>query len=288
MRRYKCCNLDIFNEYLGDNCKFGNRIKINLTITKLNIIFRSTAFLLLALSLLNCSNSNKKLIIATAANTQFAIEQIVEDFQANSDIDIELVISSSGKHTAQIVAGAPYDLFISADMRYPEHLYQNNLTTEAPIVYAYGQLVLWSMREIEFTDFAGLANMGFDHFAIPNPETAPYGISAQQALKATEQWDILYPRFVFGESVAQTNQYIISGAAEIGFTAASIVLAPKNQGTGHWQYVPDSLYTPLAQGMVVLKNSEKQASAQKFYEYLLSKKSQETLKTFGYKIEAAQ
>ena len=222
------------------------------------------------------------LVIATAANTQFAMQQITADFTADTGIETELVISSSGKHTAQILAGAPYDLFISADMRYPGKLFDKNLTTGPPKIYALGQLVLWTLDTTSILDIDHLEDVTASHIAIPNPETAPYGRAAKEALQTLGLWQTLKPQFVYGESVAQTNQYIISGATTAGFTAMSVVLAPENEIIGKWLPVADSLYSPIAQGVVILKRSSKPEQAENFYQYLLSEKSMTTLRSFGY------
>lgn len=211
------------------------------------------------------------------------MQEIAANFSDQTGIQTELIISSSGKHTAQIIAGAPYDIFISADMKYPHKLYTENLTSAKPRIYAYGQLVLWSMNKEQIVSLEGLEHQELNHLALPNPETAPYGTAAREVLQKINQWQILSSRLIFGESVAQANQYIVSGAAELGFTASSIVMAPTNEHLGRWIIVPDSLYTPIAQGVVLLKRSTKPEQAEKFYKYLLSEEAMITLKAYGYR-----
>lgn len=224
-------------------------------------------------------------MIATAANTQFALETITENFSKEAGIKTRLVISSSGKHTAQIIAGAPYDIFISADMKYPVLLHEQKLTTSSPKIYAYGKLVLWSIDTTRQLSIESLEDINIKHIAIPNPETAPYGQAALEVLQNLNYWELLKSKMVYGESVAQANQYIISGAAELGFTASSIVNSPINHKVGRWSEVPDTLYSPIAQGVVILKRTNKAEQAQKFYEYLLSEKSMAVLRSYGYQTE---
>jgi len=242
-------------------------------------------FFLLAVAGTGCKPGQDKLTIATAANCQFAIDSIATNFSKETGIKINLVISSSGKHTAQIIAGAPYDIFISADMKYPQRLYAQGLSEAEPEVYAYGKLVLWSINKTMKTTIDNLIKKDFQHLAVPNPETAPYGIAAREAMIKLNLWEELQDYFVFGESVAQTNQYIVSGAADIGFTAASIVKAPKNQSLGRWVAVSDSLYRPITQGVVILKSTTKPDEAQRFYQYLFSENSKKVLTSFGYKVD---
>ena len=257
----------------------------NISLSQLKFLIFS---LFIISGLYSCTRSENKLIIATAANTQFAMQEIAANFTVNTGIETELIISSSGKHTAQIIAGAPYDIFISADMKYPKKLHDENLTTTEPVVYAYGQLVLWSLNNDRGLHLEDLRNIDFAHLAMPNPETAPYGLAAREALQAIDLWQSLSPQLIFGESVAQANQYIISGAAEAGFTASSIVMAPANKQKGHWTIIPDSLYSPIAQGAVVLKRSNKTEQAEKFYKYLFSEEAMTTLMAFGYRKESGQ
>jgi molybdate transport system substrate-binding protein len=244
--------------------------------------------LITSLSVISCTSSSEHLVIATAANTQFALEEIAKNFTRDTGIETRLVISSSGKHTAQILAGAPYDIFLSADLKYPQSLYEQKLTTAEPKIYAFGQLVLWSLDTTSRYNVYNLTEQNIEHLAIANPETAPYGIAAKEVLLNINIWDKLEKIIVYGESVAQTNQYILSAAAEVGFTASSIVLSPINRNNGRWTTIPDSLYTPIAQGLVILKTSHKPQEAEKFYQYLLSEPSQKMLRSYGYRTEVAK
>lgn len=236
------------------------------------------------LILISCTDTAEKLTVATAANSQYAISAIAEQFKVDTGIELDLIISSSGKHTAQILAGAPYDVFISADLKYPEKLYKAGLTLSKPKIYAYGQLVLWSNVEDLSANFSVANFPSFKRIAIANPITAPYGVTARDVLVNLEIWDNLSENIVYGESVAQTNQYIISGAVNVGFTAASVVMAPENKNIGRWAMIPDSLHSPISQGVVTIKSSSQLMLAEKFYQYLFSEKSKAILRSYGYKI----
>ena len=177
--------------------------------------------------MISCGRNEKEgpLTIATAANMQFAMEDMIRAFEVAADISCELVVSSSGKLTAQIHEGAPFDILISADMKYPEDLYRAGLTETPPQVYAYGKLVLWSLQDSLELSLQALKSPNVRHVALANPETAPYGKAALEVLQYHGIYEEVREKLVFGESIAQTNQFIISKAAEAGFTAMSVVLA---------------------------------------------------------------
>ncbi len=228
---------------------------------------------------------NNKLTIAIAANMQYAMKDLTKAFSNETGIECESISSSSGKLTAQIKEGAPYDIFVSADMKFPNELYQSGFSTGKPKVYAYGKLVIWTMNTQLNPNFDSLEKKHINHIAMANPKTAPYGIAAEEALKNKGLFDKIQSKLVFGESVAQTNQFIVSYAAEIGFTAKSVVLSVNMKGKGNWKEVDDNLYSPLAQGVVVLNNRDTNLkNAQRFQNFLFSEKGKEILNKFGYSV----
>ncbi|RYF68358.1 MAG: molybdate ABC transporter substrate-binding protein, partial [Cytophagaceae bacterium] len=177
----------------------------------------------------------QSLRVAVAANAQFVMESLGAAFQKQSGIKVESIVNSSGKLTTQIQQGAPYDLFLSADMEYPRTLYNQKLTTAAPVIYAYGSLVLWTLGTLPLSaDLKVLRNPAVRHIAIANPETAPYGEAALSLLKYRKLLAPVQSRIVYGESISQVNQYVLSGAAEVGITAKSVVLDPSLKQRGHW------------------------------------------------------
>jgi molybdate transport system substrate-binding protein len=222
--------------------------------------------------------------IAVAANAQFVMEQLKGSFQKKTGTPIELIVSSSGKLTTQIQQGAPYDVFLSADMTYPQTLYNAGLTTAAPVVYAYGSLVLWTLTHLPLTvDLKVLSNSAVRHIAIANPATAPYGEAAVSFLKYRKQLDPVKPKLVYGESIAQVNQYVLTGAAEVGFTAKSVVLDPSLKHRGHWIDLPATGYSPIAQGVVILKRTSQLPVARQFMQFLRSPDARRILQQFGYR-----
>jgi molybdate transport system substrate-binding protein len=240
--------------------------------------------ILLIPGLLGLQIQEQPLRVAVAANAQFVMESLATAFQKQTGIKIEPIVSSSGKLTTQIQQGAPFDVFLSADMEYPNTLYQQKLTTTAPIIYAYGSLVLWTLGDLPLSaDLKVLQNPSVRHIAIANPATAPYGEAAVLLLKYKKLFESIQSRIVFGESISQVNRYVLSGAAEVGITAKSVVLDPSLNQQGHWIDLPPTGYSPIAQGVVVLKRTDKAKAAGQFVQFLRSPTARRILQQYGYR-----
>ncbi len=232
------------------------------------------------------ANPVPKVTLAVAANMQFAMRALTHVFARETGIECDMIISSSGKLTAQIKAGAPYDLFVSADMKYPEALYKSGFGLEEPKIYAYGKLVLWSMDRDMKPSLAILKTEAVKHIACANPKTAPYGEAAVQVLKYYGLYDLVKHKLVYGESISQTNQFIVSESAELGFTAKSVVLSPDLKGSGSWIAIDPDSYAPIAQGVIVIKRNHAEVSnALKFYHFLFSIEAKKILENFGYTVK---
>jgi len=242
--------------------------------------------LLLLLSLVSASAG--EITIAVAANVSYAIEALKKEFNvAYPQTQVQVILGSSGKLTAQIKHDAPYDLFMSADMKYPEALYSEKIAVTEPVVYAQGALAFLSVKDQNYT--AGmniLESKKIKKIAIANPQTAPYGVAAAEALKNTGLYEALQEKFVYGESISQTVTYATT-AADIGLVAKSSLLSPQMseyKENIHWSDVNETLYTPISQGMVILKKGEGNPEVKAFYNFMLSPKAKEILKNFGYKV----
>lgn len=221
--------------------------------------------------------------VAVAASAQYVFEDLKAEFKKETGNDLAASINSSGKFATQIMSGAPFDVFMSADMEFPEKLSQGGYTTAAPRVFVYGALVLWSMMDVDLHTWqAPFANAGLGKVAIANPQIAPYGREAMKVLAGAKLDQALQGKLVYGESIAQTNQYIFSGVADVGFTAKSIVLSPEMQGKGKWVEVPRELYSPIAQGAVLLKHGADNKAAHQFYAFLYSDKARAIFERYGY------
>ncbi|QQL50740.1 molybdate ABC transporter substrate-binding protein [Mucilaginibacter ginkgonis] len=236
--------------------------------------------------LLGLAASAQKMRLAVAANAQYVAQQLADEFKKQTGISTELIVSSSGKLFAQIEQGAPFDVFMSADMKYPLELEAKKLLLEKPKIYAYGQLVLWvpdgkaspaALKDLLLSDYTKIA--------VANPQLAPYGQATVEALKKQQLLTALQSKIVYGESIAQVNQYLLTGAVQAAFTAKAIVLSPEQKGKGRWIDVDDSLYSPIAQGAVLLKSSRvnNYEDGRKFYAFLFSPSAKKILAAYGYK-----
>lgn len=234
-----------------------------------------------------CSKPSDKIIVATAANVQYVMQEIKKEFEKETGKPIEIVVSSSGKLTTQIREGAPFDVFVSADTKYPNEIFEKGGAEENPRVYALGSLVMWS-KELPSAKLSAdiLTDASVKKIAIPNPDVAPYGAAALAFLKKRPDFKQIEPKLVYGESISQTAQYISSGTVEIGFNALSIVLAPEMKGIGNWVEVDSSLYQPIEQAAILLRhsdNSPKKETSEQFYKFLYSAKAKAIFKKYGYK-----
>lgn len=249
--------------------------------------FQSLFLLCISFSLFSCKSDKKpdSIKIATAANMQFAMNELIETFRQETGIKCEAVVSSSGKLTAQIKAGAPFDVFVSADLKYPNILFKEGFGKESPKIYAYGTLVIWTTSENIEPSLEILSEENIKHIAIANPKTAPYGLAAEEFLKKAGKFDNLESKFVFGESISAVNRYIHSGSAEIGFTAKSVVLSPQMKNVGKWIEIDPSQYSNIEQAALLLKSERPKTikNARIFYEFLFSAKAKTILEKYGYR-----
>ncbi len=225
--------------------------------------------------------------VAAAANLQPVIPELIEVFKKETGITVKTIIGSSGKLVAQVENGAPFDVFMSADMKYPQALYKENLTTAAPKEYAQGILVLWTLKNMDLSKgVESINDLQVKKIAIANPQLAPYGREAINAIKFYKFYNDVKRKLVFGESISQTNDFIVSQSADIGFTSKSTVINPNLKEKGVWMEVPAESYRPIAQGVVVLNQAKKNdlAAAEKFYDFLFSSQAKEIFKKYGYNV----
>jgi molybdate transport system substrate-binding protein len=224
--------------------------------------------------------------IAVAANVSYAINDLINAFnQKHPHTKVNVTLGSSGKLTAQIKNGAPYDLFMSANMYYPNSLYENQFALEKPAIYAQGSLALLSSKPQDFTKGLHILSQPFiQRIAIANPKTAPYGKAAFEALEKTKLLKPLTPKFIYGQSISQTVAYTLT-ACDIGLVATSSLYSPKMKHlkkNQHWTKVDTSLYTSINQGIVILKKAQNNLEVKAFYDFMLSPLAQTILHDFGY------
>jgi molybdate transport system substrate-binding protein len=206
-----------------------------------------------------------------------------KDFKQKTGIGIEPIVGSSGNLSTQIKNGAPFDLFLSADMGFPESLFKEGFSLKQPEVYAYGSLIICSTQNIGFENWERvLLSSRIKKVAIASPAIAPYGKAAQESLKLKGILDNIQSKLVIGESISQVNTYITSGVVDVGFTTRALIKDAEGKITLYWKEIDPKSYTPIKQGMIILKQTKESANAQKFYDYMLSPAAKAILKEYGY------
>jgi len=233
----------------------------------------------------SCKDKNtNNLTIATASNMKTAMMALQAEYEKQTGTSIDLVVASSGKLTAQITSGAPFDIFVSADMKYPQTLYTNGFTISKPEIYAYGTLILWTCKAGLKADLSALTSRETKHIAIANPKTAPYGDATQKMLDYYKLTNKVHSKLIYGESISQTNQFIQTKNVDYGFTSKSVLFSPHLTNKGSWIPIDRASYPPIKQGVILLKNG-KQKMAQHFYNFLRSKQGQLILEKHGYLVK---
>ena len=225
--------------------------------------------------------------VAAASDLTFALEELRSTFErSHPGIDVKVSYGSSGTFLQQISNGAPFDLYLSADLSYPEHLVTKGLAAAADVFpYAVGRLVVWT-PEGSTVDPAGglavLARRDIAKVAIANPEHAPYGRAAVAAMKTAGVYDGVAPKLVLGENVAQAADFVRSGGADAGVVAMSLVLSDPLRGQGRWAEVSLADYPRLEQGGVVLARAANLDAARALRDAMLSDEGRALLKRYGF------
>ncbi len=237
------------------------------------------------LLLLACSDKGERpqLQIACAASVQFAVKKLANEFSEVHDVDVEMISSSSGKLTTQILNGAPFDIFFAANTFYPDALVKENKVEGRTEVYGYGIPVLWTAYEdINLNDLKEvLESDKIDKIAIADPKNAPYGEMAVSFLSDTGLYRSVEKKLVYGESISQVNEYVLSKNVELAVGAKSIVSSPEINGAGKYQSLDRRYWIP--QGMVILKNDNSTKLKHRFFDFVRSEDGQSILEEYGIK-----
>lgn len=240
----------------------------------------------IASALLSASLLAGEISVAVAANLSDVIEIFKAEFaKSNPQTKVNTVLGASGKFTTQIKNGAPFDLFLSADMGFPEVLYADKIAVSKPVVYASGALAMMSTRGFDLSKgMSVLDDVKVDKIALANPKTAPYGTATLEAFKNAKLFEKVQAKLVYGESISQAIQFATT-AADIGFVNKSAFYGEtmKRYKEGKdWVEVDAKLYTPIAQGMVLLQQAKNNAEARAFYDFVLSPQAKKIFKDYGY------
>lgn len=250
---------------------------------QLKKIALSVSILLLAVSL-----RAGEITVAAAADLKFALDELVTEFQSNQPaIHVSVTYGSSGNFSAQLENQAPFDLFFSADSAYPRQLAKAGLALDTNVfLYAVGRLVVWvpdhSPVAVEKLGIRSLLDPSVKKIAVANPQHAPYGRAAVAALKTLRVFDQARPKLVYGENIAQTAQFVQSGAADIGVIALSLAVAPQMRAAGRYWEIPLDAYPKMEQGGIILKWAKDAAAARAFRDFVLGEHGRAVLKRFGF------
>jgi molybdate transport system substrate-binding protein len=226
--------------------------------------------------------------VAAASDLKFALADLAQQYEQHTGRRVQLNLGSSGQLAQQIRHGLPVDLYMSADERFVIELADAGLTRDRGALYAFGRIAAMVPVDSPIVldpMLRGLRNPGshIRHFAIANPEHAPYGRAAREALERLGLWQWAEPRLVLGENIGQATQYVTSGAAQAGITALSLALAPEVARLARHIVLSGGLHSPLRQRMVLLKSAP--AAAGEFYGFLQSPAARVVLRRYGFGFE---
>ena len=232
------------------------------------------------------AQSKTEITVAAAADLSVALHEIAQHFEKQTGITVKLSFGASGALTQQILNGAPFDAFLSADSDYPKQVVKAGAADDALYLYAIGKLVLWvpadSPLDIQKQGINVLLDPSVKKISIANPQHAPYGRAAVAALEHFKLYDQVKDRLVLGENVSQAAQFVESGNAQVGFVALAHAIAPAMQGKGKYWVVPPDSYPTLEQSAVVLSHSQHKKEAADFLKFLQSKEMVEVLAKYGF------
>ena len=228
----------------------------------------------------------QEITVAAAADLTFAFQDVAARFQKETGKPVKLAFGSSGNFYSQLRNGAPFDLFFSADMNYAQKLEAQGLTVPGSLYpYAVGRIVLWAPEGSAIDVSRGLrvlSSPSVRTIAIANPEHAPYGRAAAEALKREGVYEAVKDKLVLGENISQTAQFVESGNADVGILALSLALAPTMKGKGRYFEIKASSYTTLKQAAVIMKSSREKSLAAQFLEFLKKPETVNLLRSYGF------
>jgi molybdate transport system substrate-binding protein len=228
----------------------------------------------------------EEIAIAAASDLNFAIKEVIAEYEKSTGNHVKLSLGSSGNFYAQIQNGAPFDLYFSADIGYPKKLEEAGVIVPGSLYrYAVGRIVLWtnhaSHRDVS-KGLEVLRDPAIKKIAIANPKHAPYGRAAVAAMQHFKVYDDAKDRLVMGENISQAAQFIESGACDVGVIALSLALAPTMKAAGTYWEIPADAHAPLEQGAAILKSSKQQKTAQQFVEFMRGTQGQEIMRRYGF------
>ena len=228
----------------------------------------------------------RTLTVAAASDLQAALPEVIKGFEREARATVTVSFGSSGNFFAQIQNGAPYDVYMSADVDYPRQLVASgHADGSSQYQYATGRIVLWTRKNsgIDVTrGLKGLVDPRVKRIAIANPKFAPYGRAAEAALRHDKVYDAVSGKLVLGDNISQTAQLVDSGNADVGIIAHSLALGPAMRASGTYTEIPATAHPPIDQAAVIISASKNTALAREFLAYLKRRDVVEHLQRFGF------
>jgi len=227
------------------------------------------------------TNQASELTVAAASDLTQAFEEIGREFEASNKTQVVFVFGSTGMLTRQIENGAPMDLFAAANVDYINQLEQKELIIPGTkAIYARGRITLWTTADspLKIETISDLRRPEVKRIAIANPDHAPYGLAAQQALQSAGLWEELKPKLVYGDNIRQTLQYAETGNVDVAIVALSV----SQQSKGRYVLVPEELHRPIDQGLAVIKTTRNEAAARAFSSFITGPRGKEILAKYGF------
>jgi len=270
------------------------RIHKTLSVTLAGLAWAAPLFISAAADPASASQFAQKpcgaVTVAAAADLMYAMNEITGNFEKATGCAVRVSTGSSGNFLSQIENGAPFDVFFSADIEYPRKLEAEGLAVPgSTYLYAVGKIVLWVRKDSRLDVTKGLATLrdpSIQKVAIAHPQHAPYGRAAEEALRNAGLYDAVKDRLVLGENVSQAAQFVESGNADAGILALSLVLSPGLKEKGRYARVPENLYKPLQQGVVLIRASQNPQGAKAFLDYIKSPATAALLERYGFVLPA--
>jgi molybdate transport system substrate-binding protein len=224
--------------------------------------------------------SDAPLTVAAASDLTPAFEELGREFEKTNKTKVVFVFGSTGMLTRQIENGAPFDVFAAANVSYVDELDQKGLIIpDSRAIYARGRIALWTTNDsnLRLQGVADLARPEVQRIAIANPDHAPYGLAAKQALQSAGVWDRVQPKLVYGDNIRQTLQYAQTGNVEVAIVALSLSV----QSNGRWTLIPEELHQPIDQGLAILKSTKNEPAARAFAAFVSSPQGKAIMKKYG-------
>jgi len=229
--------------------------------------------------------------VAAAADLQFAMQDVAARFQKETGKEVKLIYGSSGNFFQQLRNGAPFDMFFSANLDYAKKLESAGLTEPGSYyAYAKGKIVVWVLKDSTLDVSSGLHSLlspSIRKIAVADPQHAPYGQAAVAAMQKEGIYDNVKDKFVLGENISQTASFVVSGSADVGIVALSLVLSPNMRDKGRFVEVSAADYPPIEQACVILKSSKNKETAKQFLSFIKTAEVAEILRLYGFDVQSS-